>query len=108
MPLRVSNAVFAYACDFIAISDSDYFPRQVAAAMETKILSIIDWDIIPKVLLIDEIVTLVKRMEWTGLDCPRCAGWDPRWAHSPTRTPPPTHTHLPSLAEWIGTADSPS
>ena len=60
MPSRVSNAVFAYVRDFIAILDSDYFARQVATALETKILSIIDWDIIPKVLLIDEIVTLVK------------------------------------------------
>lgn len=61
MPSRVSNAVFAYVHDFIAILDSDYFAQQVATALETKILSIIDWDIIPKVLLIDEIVTLVRR-----------------------------------------------
>ena len=61
MPSRVANAVFAYVMDFITIIDSDYFSTQVAHALETKVLSIIDWDIIPKVVLIDDITTLVRR-----------------------------------------------
>ena len=61
MPSRVANAVFAYVMDFITIIDSDYFSSQVAHALETKVLSIIDWDIIPKVVLIDDITTLVRK-----------------------------------------------
>lgn len=61
MPSRVANAVFAYVMDFISIIDSEYFSWQVANALETKVLSIIDWDIIPKIVLVDEITTLVRK-----------------------------------------------
>ena len=61
MALRVANAVFAYVMDYITIIDNEYFAHQVAHALETRILSIINWDFIPKVELIDEIMTLVRR-----------------------------------------------
>jgi hypothetical protein len=61
MPQRVARAIYHYVRIFLPILDSEYFSREVARALETRILVAVDWTEIPKAGLIDSIVTMLRR-----------------------------------------------
>ena len=61
MPPRVARAIYHYVRIFLPILDSEFFSREVARALETRILVAVDWTVIPKAGLIDSILTLLRR-----------------------------------------------